>query len=161
MAGWYDAASGGNLIVSSGFSYTPGSSITLYAHWNVVVSPPSTPTYSAYNYGTSTHTGTPSITMSSTGATTIYYQVWRTATGTGAPNGYGNGTYTQVYPNGVGGYASVNASSAVVNLDTIMLNGTLGAYSNGYYYVTAYGSNSGGSSSSSNSQISPKNWFYY
>ena len=31
--GWYDASSGGNKVGDAGSTYTPNSSITLYAHW--------------------------------------------------------------------------------------------------------------------------------
>lgn len=34
--GWYNASSGGSLIVNAGNSYTPSSSITLYAQWSVI-----------------------------------------------------------------------------------------------------------------------------
>lgn len=34
--GWYTAASGGSFVGSSGSSYTPSSSITLYAQWTVI-----------------------------------------------------------------------------------------------------------------------------
>lgn len=33
--GWYNASSGGSLIVNAGNSYTPSSSVTLYAQWSV------------------------------------------------------------------------------------------------------------------------------
>lgn len=34
--GWYSASSGGSLIVNAGNSYTPSSSVTLYAQWTVI-----------------------------------------------------------------------------------------------------------------------------
>jgi uncharacterized repeat protein (TIGR02543 family) len=34
--GWYNAASGGSLIVSGGGSYTPSSNVTLYAQWTYI-----------------------------------------------------------------------------------------------------------------------------
>lgn len=36
--GWYNASSGGSLIVNAGSSYTPTSNITLYAQWTIVAS---------------------------------------------------------------------------------------------------------------------------
>lgn len=34
FTGWYDAASGGNLIGGAGADYTPSKAVTLYAHWD-------------------------------------------------------------------------------------------------------------------------------
>lgn len=34
--GWYTAASGGSFVVGAGGSYTPSSSITLYAQWTII-----------------------------------------------------------------------------------------------------------------------------
>lgn len=48
--GWYNASSGGSLIVNAGGSYTPSASITLYARWTVT---PITPTINSLSVSTS------------------------------------------------------------------------------------------------------------
>ena len=42
--GWYNSPSGGSFIVGAGGTYTPSASITLYAQWTVVFTPPSSGT---------------------------------------------------------------------------------------------------------------------
>jgi uncharacterized repeat protein (TIGR02543 family) len=41
FSGWYNASSGGSLIVNAGNSYTPSSSITLFAQWTLTPITPS------------------------------------------------------------------------------------------------------------------------
>lgn len=48
--GWYNASSGGSLIVNAGNSYTPSSSITLYAQWSLT---PITPSINSLSISTS------------------------------------------------------------------------------------------------------------
>lgn len=48
--GWYNASSGGSLIVNAGNSYTPSSSITLYAQWSLT---PVIPSISSISISTS------------------------------------------------------------------------------------------------------------
>jgi len=105
MGGWWDAASGGNLIVSSGFSYTPGADITLYAHWtvsnaapsggSVSVSPTSGAVGSQFSAVPSGWSGTPS--------TFTYTYSWQhqTSFSSWVQDGTGSTfTPTTVYPNG-------------------------------------------------------------
>jgi uncharacterized repeat protein (TIGR02543 family) len=42
--GWYNSPSGGSFIVGAGSAYTPSASITLYAQWTIVFTPPSSGT---------------------------------------------------------------------------------------------------------------------
>jgi uncharacterized repeat protein (TIGR02543 family) len=42
--GWYNSPSGGSFIVGAGGLYTPSASITLYAQWTIVFTPPSSGT---------------------------------------------------------------------------------------------------------------------
>jgi uncharacterized repeat protein (TIGR02543 family) len=42
--GWYNSPSGGSFIVGAGGLYTPSGSITLYAQWTIVFTPPSSGT---------------------------------------------------------------------------------------------------------------------
>ena len=101
--GWYTAASGGTKRASSGGSYTPSASETVYAQWNS-----STGTYSAIilpaatkSNGTATRTvtfngnggSTPSA-MTSTATITYKQTGWYTAASGGTSRGKAGATYT-------------------------------------------------------------------
>lgn len=102
--GWYTAASGGTKRASSGASFTPSATETLYAQWGS-----STGTYSAVSLpsatkssSTSTRTvtfdangGTCSTSSLSTSSTTTYTcSGWYTAASGGTKRGAVGGTYT-------------------------------------------------------------------
>lgn len=115
-------------------------------------SAPSAPTFTL-SAGNSTHTFAGWIDPSSTGATTVYYSLYRTATGTGT-SGYGTGSYSLV------------KSSSFAGSSSLLYISSMAGSLNGYYYMSAYGTNFAGTSSTTYSNGSgagstTPNWFYY
>ena len=153
--GWYNAASGGLLIVSGGGSYTPTSSTTLYAQWTYIP-----PTYSVFWYEQNPSTEVTTTQsyggQSLTGPTVSYsgytFNGWYTASSGGSVVSYSN-PYTFAPSSSESLYAqwiqaapgtpSVSYSSSTTSSIriTVTESGT-GSYGNVYYSTSYWSSNS-------------------
>ena len=80
--GWYNASSGGSLIVSGGGSYTPTASITLYAQWTIIPPGVSSITANGYNSTTAPYIN---FTFNTTNASSFSFQVYRSSTSSTGP----------------------------------------------------------------------------
>ena len=82
--GWYNASSGGSLIVNGGGSYTPSSNITLYARWTYV---PLTPNITSITGQGAAANPYMTFKVYCTNADTINFTVTRTGTNAGSSTG--------------------------------------------------------------------------
>lgn len=148
--GWYTAASGGSFIGNAGSSYTPSSSITLYAQWSVITY---TVTYNANGGSVSPSSNTvnagSSVTFPTPSRSGYTFAGWYTVSSGGTFLGIGGSTYTPtasitiyaqwnvilytVTYNGNGGSTpgsvSINAGSSTTLPNSTRANYTL----NGWY----------------------------
>lgn len=126
--GWYNAASGGSLIVNAGGSYTPSSSVTLYAQWTASATGPTTPTnlFNLYSGGP-TWTGTWDASTG-TGTITYYWTLYQSTTNGGS----------------ITATASGNTTSTTFSQSMNQANGL-------WAYFTVYAKNSAGTSGTATS----------
>lgn len=164
--GWYTAASGGSYLGGGGSSYTPGSSVTIYAQWTQI--PQYTVNYNA-NGGTVSPTSATvyagsSVTLPSPSRSGYTFNGWYTASAGGSFLGIGGSSYTPsstvtiyaqwsvilytVTYNGNGGSTpgsvSINAGSSTTLPNSTRANYTL----NGWYTAPTGGTYVGTSGNS-------------